>query len=76
MVALSIRSRYPALVLDSVRGLRPPMLRIATRSVGTVSRRARINGRELTLYAGGRAIINGTDDGNKARTLCPKYVGA
>ena len=38
--------------------------------------RAEVGGYELTLFADGRAIIKGTDDPKKARTLYAKYFGA
>jgi len=37
--------------------------------------RAVVDGHELTLFPDGRAIIKGTDDLDKARTLYAKYVG-
>ena len=37
--------------------------------------RARLDGYELTLFPDGRAIIKGTDDPDKARTLYAKYLG-
>ena len=38
--------------------------------------KARIDGHELTLFEDGRAIIKGTDEPDKARTLYAKYFGA
>ncbi len=38
--------------------------------------RARLDGYGLTLFADGRAIIQGTDNGDRARTLYAKYLGA
>lgn len=38
--------------------------------------KAHIDGYDLTLFADGRAIIQGTDDPDKARTLYAKYFGA
>lgn len=37
--------------------------------------RAEINGYELTLFADGRAIIKGTEDPDRARSLYAKYLG-
>jgi adenylyltransferase/sulfurtransferase len=37
--------------------------------------KAQIDGHELTLFADGRAIIKGTDEPDKARTLYAKYFG-
>ncbi len=38
--------------------------------------KAEVDGYELTLFPDGRAIIKGTDDPDKARTLYAKYFGA
>lgn len=38
--------------------------------------KAEVDGHELTLFADGRAIIRGTRDPDRARTLYAKYVGA
>jgi adenylyltransferase/sulfurtransferase len=38
--------------------------------------KAAIDGHELTLFPDGRAIIKGTNDPDRARTLYAKYVGA
>ena len=37
---------------------------------------AELDGCALTLFPDGRAIIKGTDDANRARSLYAKYVGA
>ena len=38
--------------------------------------RARVGDYELTLFPDGRAIIKGTDNPDKARTIYAKYFGA
>jgi adenylyltransferase/sulfurtransferase len=38
--------------------------------------RARIDGHLLTLFSDGRAIVQGTDNVDRARTLYAKYIGA
>lgn len=38
--------------------------------------KARIDDLEMTLFSDGRAIVKGTHDANRARTLYAKYVGA
>ncbi len=38
--------------------------------------KATVDGYELTLFPDGRAIIKGTDNADKARTLYAKYLGA
>ena len=38
--------------------------------------RCSVGGLELTLFADGRAIVKGTADPNKARTLYAKYIGS
>ncbi|MBI4718660.1 MAG: ThiF family adenylyltransferase [Planctomycetes bacterium] len=43
--------------------------------VGRFMLKAVVDGFELTLFADGRAIIKGTADGDKARTLYAKYFG-
>ncbi len=48
--------------------------------VGEVSRnpfllRLKVEGHELTVFPDGRAIVSGTDDIPKARTLYAKYIG-
>ena len=37
--------------------------------------KASVGGYELTLFPDGRAIIKGTDDGDRARSLYARYVG-
>ena len=49
--------------------------------VGEVSRnpfllRLKVEGHELTVFPDGRAIISGTDDISKARTIYAKYIGS
>ncbi|MFQ5495457.1 MAG: thiazole biosynthesis adenylyltransferase ThiF, partial [Phycisphaerae bacterium] len=38
--------------------------------------RARVDGYDLTLFPDGRAIIKGTDDADKARSLYARYFGS
>ena len=38
--------------------------------------RAKVDGYELTLFPDGRAIIKGTADPERARSLYAKYFGA
>lgn len=54
------------------------LARVATGPVqhGPFLLRASIDGYQFTIFNDGRAIIKGTDDKHKARTLYAKYVGA
>jgi adenylyltransferase/sulfurtransferase len=50
-------------------------------AVATVERnrflvRARVEGVELTVFGDGRAIVSGTKEGDRARAVYARYVGA
>jgi adenylyltransferase/sulfurtransferase len=69
--------------VSPVPGTRLDLEELAARlaAVGTVERnpfliRARVEGVELTVFGDGRAIVGGTKEADRARSLYARYIGA
>ncbi|MGH9335747.1 MAG: ThiF family adenylyltransferase, partial [Vicinamibacteria bacterium] len=74
--AVQVRPARPAsLVLEEVGQRLRELTDSGDVTVNSYLLRARISGREIVLFADGRAIVHGTQDPAEARSLYARYVG-
>ncbi len=84
MTSTTVLCGKNAVQVNRHEGLRIDLAAIAERlarvAEGPVTRnrfllKAQLEGHELTLFSDGRAIINGTSDSDRARTIYARYLG-